>query len=181
MLVNGTGVDIKYLRGLATAPSSGLATAPTLTFAMLPGEILFDRRMTHRDLHVYAVLAYFRKLDAVNVGERRLSGAARINRRNLRTVIGRLVEFGHIERVDAKKPGGRGIYRLTARRFSLPEFTEAKDPEVLPSPLVTCPKCKKPCGGILKVGWCRRCNRKSEMRDIARDVFREESSASKIA
>lgn len=33
--------------------------------------------------------------------------------------------------------------------------------------IIQCPRCARHCGGLLKVGWCRRCNSDDRMRKIA--------------
>ncbi len=173
--------DTRYIRGVSTTSRGGVSTTSTKpTFAMIPGEVLFDRRMDHRDLRVYAAMVYFRNGEGGEVGSRRLAGASRVDRRTLSKVQGRLVEFGHIERNTNGK--ARATYRLTATVFSIPSFTDAGvEVNLDPIDLVQCPKCHNHCGGLLKVGWCRRCNWTVRVRDAARQVFHEEVAAEKTA
>jgi hypothetical protein len=177
----------EYLRGRTTTPRTGRTTTPSFkpTYAINPAQVLLNRSLSFRAKCVYQVMAYFRKGAYVSVGERRLAGAAGIDRRSLRSDIAKLIECGHIERA-VPHPGERARYFLA----DLPAIFESaagknEDAEAVADaftrPLVTCPKCKKPCGGILKVGWCRRCNRKVELRDEMRQVVQEEMAAAKIA
>lgn len=162
--------DSRYIRGRATTPSSGRATTPTEpTFAMKPAEVLFDRRLTHRDQHVYDVMVYFRSGSRVEVGERWLAGGAGIDRRSLRAVVKRLVEFGLLERTTDRQK--RAKYVLTAPIFGVPQFTDAGVTVSFAAPLVTCPTCGKRVGGLLKVGHCRSCNWKVRVRAEAEDVY----------
>ncbi len=174
--------SIKSLRGnpvLPTIPKSGNPVLPTLGFAMIHQDVLTDPRLDGEDVRVYGILALHRRGYRVSVGGRRISSMAHSARQRVRESLKRLEDCGYAKsRLDAR--GKRATYELTEPRFAVPEFKEPVEVDFTP-PLVTCPKCDKPCGGLLKVGWCRRCNRKVEMRDIARDVFREEAEADKIA
>lgn len=179
--------SIQYLRGRARGPSSGPATDPTSTFAMKPGEVLFDDRLNHRDLHVYDVLAYHRCGAQVSVGERRLAGAARIKRRSLREILVKLAECGHLEIKKASKLGARAHYLLTSKLFASSEIAEVptsnKGKELVPkertdmAALLRCPKCAKRCRQLLRVGYCRSCRWK----DNVRVVVREEIAKAEVA
>lgn len=168
--------NIKYIRGHATRPSTGHATIPSLRFAMVPEEVLFDERINHRDLRVYQVLTYHRRGAYACVGERLLAAKSRICRLALREIILKLKDLGHVEIEDSGRPRTRARYFLTAAIFAVPQFHDSADQSAW-VPLITCPKCKKPCGGLLKVGWCRRCNWDVRVDDRSRRVAREEIEA----
>jgi len=175
-----------YLRGRGTTPRSGRATTPT--FGINPAPVLLDRKLSFRAKCIYAVMAYFREGAYVNVGERRIAGAAGVDRRSLRNDIAKLIEREHLKRVDPE-PRERARYllvdmpavleMLASKKQEAREIQDARD--AFKRPLATCPKCKQSCGGLLKVGWCRRCNRKVELRDEMRQVVREEIAAVRIA
>jgi hypothetical protein len=169
--------DSKYLRGRLADPSTGRLADPT--FSMEPGEVLFDRRLTHRDHHVYNILAYYRSGPSVNVGERRLAGACGISRRDFREVRDKLSNCGHLECVNEKGSRERGRYRLTSPTFAIPAFADVGVEIGFVAPMVTCPKCGKRCGGLLKVGWCRSCNWFVKMDPLVRRMVRQELASEK--
>ena len=170
--------SIKYLRGRSTTPTSGRSTTPTPTFAMFPAEVLLDPRLNKSEKIVYAVMSYFRRGEMVTTGQRRLADAADVDRRSLRRCIKSLIEFGHLEK-QPRPPGmqSQDVYRLTAILFSIPSFAPDPPPiaAVFTAPLITCPKCKKSCGGVLKVGWCRACNWTMKVKQVIREDREEHS------
>ncbi len=171
---------IKYLRGRTTTPSSGRTTTPT--FGMIPAEVLFDQRMRHEDIRGYCVMAYFRDGPKVNTGQRRLAEATGVDRRTMRRIIGRLVEFGH---VTVKQSGKwRADYRLISplfcKQFPVNAIVDEQLEEIdvkKPVPKI-CPLCHKKRRGLMSLGWCRSCNSQKNMERIsektARRVVREE-------
>lgn len=187
MSVDTSKPCIKYLRGRTTTPSSGRTTTPT--FSMIPAEVLFDVRLRHEDVHGYAVMAYFRDGPTVNTGQRRLAEATGVDRRTMRRIIGRLLEFGYLE--VAQKGKWRAKYRLISPLFSK-EFSgkpsigaESGDLDaclVTPKPPIKiCPECHKKRRGLMSLGWCRSCNSVKKMEKISRRVVKEELGQQKTA
>ncbi len=171
---------IKYLRGRKVCPTnsiSGRTVDPTnsVTFAMVPGEVLFDRRLRHDDVHGYAVMAYFRDNARVNTGQRRLAEAAGVSRRVMRRILSRLIEFGYIEIVKKGSGQAQTVYGLKSALFTkrstakpsigaeLGDTPAEEKPVSGPRELVRCPLCDTRCRQVLKVGWCRKCNWKREV------------------
>jgi hypothetical protein len=152
---------------------TGRSTTPSLGFAMVPKSVRDDVRMSHRDLHVYMELAGARdKTDHARVGERLLSKLSRVDRRSLRTVLKRLVEFGHVE-IEGKGAKTRARYRLTNPLFSIPASADsanvnARKADIL-VPSMSCPRCRKSCKQLLRVGWCRSCQWDLKMRRMIRE------------
>lgn len=174
---------IEYLRGRSTTPTlekSGRST--TSTFAMVPEAVLTDCGLTHRDIRVYALLACARRGQYVSVGARRLARGAQIDRRSARQSISKLVLCGHLEVVRPTRRGSRGRYRFTSNLFAV-----AKEPVSPPKSdaamgrheaagEVKCPRCRKRCKKLLKVGYCRSCRWADKVEGISRSVAREEIS-----
>lgn len=159
---------------------TGRATTPSLGFAMVPKDVRDDRRLTHRDLHVYMEIAAAERGGHANIGERRLAKLARVDRRSLRGVIARLVEFGHVE-IEEQDAKVRAWYHLTSPRFASLVTVPEIDPGCIKEALDTCPKCGKGCHGLLKAGWCRSCNWFVKMDPLVRRLVRQEIAAEKIA
>jgi hypothetical protein len=166
-------------------PKTGHPTTPSLGFAMVPEEVRRDGRLTHRDLHVYMELAGARKGSNANIGERLLAKYCRIDRRGVRESVGRLVEFGHAV-IGERGKRKRGFYRLTAALFSgkavesggnaMGANEEKGSKLAVRRELVRCPVCSTLCRQILKVGWCRKCNWKREVRKVVDERIREKSA-----
>ena len=148
----------------------------------MPKNVREDVRMTHRDLHVYMELSGAERGGYANIGERRLAKLSRVDRRSLREIIGRLEEFKHVE-VEKGGTTVRTWYHLTSPIFAKQAVAESdSEAEVtVAAPLVTCPKCGKKCGGLLKVGWCRSCNWYVKMEPLVNRVVKRAIAAEKTA
>jgi hypothetical protein len=117
-----------------------------------------------------------------NIGERRLAKLSRVDRRSLREIISRLEEFKHVE-VEKGGTKVRTWYHLTSAIFAKQAVAEPDSAAevAIAAPLLTCPKCGKRVGGLLKVGWCRSCNWVVKMDPLVRRVVRQEIAAEKTA
>lgn len=162
---------IEYLRGHTTPPSTGHTTTPT--FGMIPLEISADPSLSHRDVRVFNILASHRRGPFVSIGERRIGKMIRIDRRGVRDSIAKLVKTAHVEALTSKH-GGRARYRLTSELFggkakpaaqAVPSCHQPEKPDLLP----ICPKCRKSCRQLLKVGYCRSCRWDAKVRRITRE------------
>ena len=180
--MNLPSMNSMYVGGLRTPdePKSGRSTDPRSGFGRVPAEVRRDRRLTHCDVHLYAELAGSERGGVANIGERLLSKLVRIKRRSVRESMARLIQCGYVA-VEQRNERCRAYYRLTDPIFSVPAFAEPAEPVSFVSPLITCPKCKKPCGGLLKTGWCRSCNWYVKMDGLVRRVVRQEIASEKSA
>lgn len=152
-------------------------------WAMVSWGVWVDQRLKHSDIRVYGILACCRRGPYVSVGQRLIARYAKMSQRKVSESMARLQECEYVECSD-RAAGRRGQYKLTDPRFSAvaEAKTPAKSVEVaFAAPLVTCPKCGKGCGGLLKVGWCRGCNWLIKVDALARKVAREEIAAEKTA
>lgn len=156
----------QYLRGHSTTPTSGHSTTPTITFAMIPEEVLTDKRLSHRDVRVYGILALSRRGAFVSIGERRQAELASIDRRGVRESRNNLVRCGHVE-VDLTH-GSRARYRLTSPLF----FGSVAQPSGVAfgkREMIECPQCHLDRPALCKSGVCRACNLKNKIRVIVRE------------
>jgi hypothetical protein len=159
---------------------------------MVHWEIGTDPRLKHLDVRVYFVLAGCRRGPTVKIGTRLIAKYACTSQRRVIESITRLKSCGYIENRSVKN-GARAEYRLTAEKFAAAQkpvigarFSDIgkagrgrgliRNGELTPT-MVHCPRCSKTCGGLLKVGWCRRCNGDDRMRRIADEQIVRAKSA----
>ena len=67
-------------------PKSGRSTTPSLGFGRVPVEVRTDKRLTHRDIHVYVELSASERGGIANIGERLLAELTGVDRRSIRKV-----------------------------------------------------------------------------------------------
>jgi hypothetical protein len=151
------------------------------SFARIPWSVLGDEELSSAAIFVYAILAICERGGESDIGQRLIAKYGRMHRRKARECLRKLTERGHIELIESTVRK-RLKYRLTSPIFKglkdIGEVGGGFKGGVKKIP-VKCPECRKMCGGLLKVGWCRRCNRNMEIREIAREVFVEEGSGKK--
>ncbi len=143
---------------------------------MQSGDMLDDARLTHCDLHIFSVIVCGKKNSRVwvELGERFAARRARVDRRSFRRSRDKLIACGWLE--FKQQDQDRGQYRPTAAVFNLPGIgapaqvpDSIEDWATMPPPMKECPKCKLPCRQILKIGHCRTCNRREDIRDLVRE------------
>jgi hypothetical protein len=136
-------------------------------FGMVPWEVLVDIRLTHVDIKTYALLAACARKDAVHVGTRLIARYARMCQTSVRQSIKRLLDCGYVESLPVKR-GFRARYRMDAECFRASKVERIDvDAAKKTDRLVICSRCSLPCGGLLKVGWCRRCASRLRIAKIA--------------
>jgi hypothetical protein len=127
---------------------------------MIPGEVLADPRLSHRDVRVYGLLTCCRRGCYVSLGRARLAKLAHADRRGIRASVKVLTDCGHIQETREGKRRARfkllsswflGKGNASAEETQIPQISSKIE-------LVRCPRCGKSCRGLLKVGWCRSCN-----------------------
>ncbi len=176
--------DSIVIRGRKFARGSGCQEAPT--YAVIPPEVLFDETLNHCDLRAYAILVYFRspKEWRSEIGERRLSEAAGIDRRSLRKSIPKLIKAGHINRTIHGYD--RSVYDIKNYLAELTPKSEKKskssDKKEKSAPVMKiCGQCHRKVRGLGKTGVCRTCKSTANTERIARRIVQEELRGEKTA
>lgn len=149
------------------------------TFAMVPWAVGSDQRLKHVDVRIYFVLAACRRGSTVKLGTRLLAKYACTSLRHVSDGLARLISCGYVES-EQETPGARTKYKLTSAWFSHKAAPKTKAVEPVaarrrgPHDWVTCQTCYREVPSLLRVGWCRRCNRDKNVEHISRRVAREE-------
>lgn len=139
-------------------------------FAMIDAEVLADRELPPAaKLAFEAMTMESYSSGQIAISHQAIARLCGIGRITVLDSLKRLVSKGLIEKIgEPQKQIQR--YKLNvapARSGSTPVVSR-------PKPTVLCPKCRKLRGGLLRVGVCRSCSRKYEIRTIAREVAVEE-------
>ncbi len=151
---------------------------PNGRYGRTPDSVLLDRSLSPVARCVFAFLARSAvKTCKVSLGQRLISDQLGFHLSTVNKAIGELITAKHVESTTTRN-GGRTIYTLTSPLFgagpvraSGGELEGELEPKPKPAsaPTLSCPRCHKRCGALLKVGWCRSCNWELKVRKITRD------------
>jgi hypothetical protein len=141
-----------------------------LDYGMVDRKVIADSRLCHLDVRVYSVLATCRKGNTVKVGTRLIAKTACVSLRKVSAALRRLADAGHIKITHAS-PLARTEYTLTYWRFNLQSPQEGMDQQAIAliPEMKICGRCQRRCKQLLKAGYCRSCNWKQRVRNIARE------------
>jgi hypothetical protein len=102
-------------------------------YGRVPNEVLADRRLSSRDVRVYAVLASFTFQGNVSqVDKRRLATLARCAERLVVASLKKLAAAGHIRKDLRQRRGQRGRYELLSPVFGAKQRAGVEDVAVVP-------------------------------------------------
>jgi hypothetical protein len=124
-------------------------------FGRIPAALVSDLSLSAEALRVYMVLTLKMRGAVASIGMRELGRLVGSSPQTAMRRLAELVEHGAVE-AERGVNGQRSRYLLTSPVFSgkpgpVPKWEQAK-------PSVTCPRCRKPRGGLLRAGHCRSCN-----------------------
>ena len=132
-------------------------------FGRIPAALLSDPTVSDAALRVYGILTL---KTCGNVSAIGMRGLGRLVGKSPQTVMRRLRELAIRGDIKMSKGtnGQRARYELTSPVFAGKGGAQA--PGELGStrvrtsvkPSVICSRCRKPCGGLLRIGHCRSCN-----------------------
>lgn len=162
------------------------------TFGKLPTDV---RKLPKRELSPLGKLVFGEYADRskgtncrVLASESDIAEGCGIGRTSVIAALKQLQRAGLIEKSGDPVKQVQG-YRITHWMFREPkpkETTAAVDNgkkrkprwggDITPT-MVRCPRCSRHCGGLLKVGWCRRCNADDRTRRIADEQIAKAKSA----
>lgn len=156
------------LKGLSRSQNFGA------WFAAIPARLYLDRSLNGTDRDVYGVIGICLRSRAgsIEVSQPEIGEFLGLSARQVRRSLRRLVAAGAIK-VRGQR-GAPSVYGIDAPAHAEKVATEKA---VEPTPTVKCPKCRKSCRGLLKVGWCRSCGWKNKVQRIVREEIARTEAA----